>query len=59
MEEFGIQPRLGHQFLHQGAGLRDAALTSYRRALTLDPMFEAVTKRAGELTMQSQKKPGI
>jgi tetratricopeptide (TPR) repeat protein len=41
------------------AGLRDAALTSYRRALILDPMFEPVIKRAGELNMQTQKKPGI
>lgn len=45
--------------LADNAGARDAALTSYRRALILNPMFEPVVKRAGELNMQTRQKPGI
>jgi len=45
--------------LADNAGQRETALVSYRRALILNPMFEAVTKRAGELTAQSRQKPGI
>jgi tetratricopeptide (TPR) repeat protein len=45
--------------LADNAGLRDDALTAYKRALMLDPMYEPVIKRATELSVQSREKPGI
>ncbi|MEQ1754838.1 MAG: hypothetical protein ABL973_11980 [Micropepsaceae bacterium] len=39
------------------AGKRDAALSAYKRALVINPMYEAVTKRAGELNVEDKKRP--
>jgi tetratricopeptide (TPR) repeat protein len=39
------------------AGDKGAALAAYRRAVALNPMLESVARRAGQLTLETQKKP--
>lgn len=39
------------------AGDKRAALAAYRRAVQLNPMLEAVARRAGQLTYEVEKKP--
>lgn len=41
----------------EAAGDKEAALAAYRRAVTLNPMLEAIARRAGQLTNDTEKKP--
>jgi tetratricopeptide (TPR) repeat protein len=43
--------------LAEAAGDKAAALAAYRRAVVLNPMMEAVARRAGQLTFEVEKKP--
>jgi len=40
-----------------GAGDKRAALDAYRRAVALNPMMEAIARRAGQLTIELERKP--
>lgn len=41
----------------EAAGDKSAALAAYRRAVVLNPMLEAIARRAGQLTNDAEKKP--
>jgi predicted TPR repeat methyltransferase len=41
----------------EAAGDKSAALAAYRRAVTLNPMLEAIARRAGQLKGDGEKKP--
>jgi tetratricopeptide (TPR) repeat protein len=41
----------------EAAGDKNAALAAYRRAVLLNPMLEAIARRAGQLTNDTEKKP--
>lgn len=41
----------------EAAGDKSAALAAYRRAVTLNPMLEAIARRAGQLTNDTETKP--
>ncbi|NOT39053.1 MAG: hypothetical protein HOP13_01015 [Alphaproteobacteria bacterium] len=41
----------------EAAGDKNAALAAYRRAVTLNPMLEAIARRAGQITDDTEKKP--
>ena len=43
--------------LAEGAGDKAAALAAYRRAVALNPMLEAIARRAGQLTFEVERKP--
>ncbi len=39
------------------AGDKRAALDAYRRAIAINPMMEAIARRAGQLTIEVERKP--
>jgi tetratricopeptide (TPR) repeat protein len=43
--------------LAEAAGDKPAALAAYRRAVALNPMMEAIARRAGQLTFEVERKP--
>jgi tetratricopeptide (TPR) repeat protein len=43
--------------LAEAAGDKAAALAAYRRAVALNPMMEAIARRAGQLTFEVERKP--
>lgn len=45
--------------LADNAGNKAAALLAYRKAVALNPMLEAVNKRAGEISFQEKRQPPI
>jgi tetratricopeptide (TPR) repeat protein len=43
--------------LADAAGDKPAALAAYRKAVVINPMLEAVARRAGQLTFEVERKP--
>jgi tetratricopeptide (TPR) repeat protein len=41
----------------EGAGDKRAALAAYRKAVALNPMMEAIARRAGQLAVEVEGKP--
>ena len=45
--------------LAEAAGDKPAALAAYRKAVAINPMMEAIARRAGQLTFEVERKPPI
>lgn len=43
--------------LAEAAGDKPAALAAYRKAVLINPMMEAIARRAGQLTFEVERKP--
>jgi tetratricopeptide (TPR) repeat protein len=57
-----LEPRHFHALtivgqIAEAAGDKGAALAAYRRAVTLNPMLEAIARRAGQIANDTEKKP--